>query len=237
MFMGGPWRVRGRREQTGPSTSGCGLADGSVHRAQRVGAREPPRSPARRQGRAGPQLYLGDDLGERQPGAHGVLGGTQGLDVVVVTDRQVGHDVGERPRVRRKLGERLRDRLDEVEDRCATGQLDEHGRRDIGWYSVWGLEMTEEEWTNPAVRCVAAVLDARYSKKDGAPSVLLVFNATGEDATFTLPEVPGHEGEWALRIYTGEGHFEEAEARRYAPGAKLELLAHSMALLTQKPQE
>ncbi|MDB5858934.1 MAG: glgX [Ramlibacter sp.] len=118
-----------------------------------------------------------------------------------------------------------------------TGQLDGHGRRDIGWYSVWGLEMTEEEWTNPAVRCVAAVLDARYSREEADPSVLLVFNATGEDATFTLPEVPGHEGEWALRIYTGEGHFEEADARRYAPGAKLELLAHSMALLTQKPQE
>jgi glycogen operon protein len=118
-----------------------------------------------------------------------------------------------------------------------TGQLDEHDRRDIGWYSVWGLEMTEEEWTNPAVRCVAAVLDARYSQEESDRSVLLVLNATGEDATFTLPEVPGHDGDWALRIYTAEGHFEEADARRYAPGAKLELLSHSMALLTQKPQE
>lgn len=120
-----------------------------------------------------------------------------------------------------------------------TGEPDEHDRRDIGWYSVWGQEMTEEEWTNPAVRCVAAVLDARYAHpaEESGLSVLLVFNATGEDATFTLPEVPGHESEWALRIYTGEGHFSEADARRYAPGAKLELLSHSMALLTQKPRE
>jgi hypothetical protein len=84
---------------------------------------------------------------------------------------------------------------------------------------------------------VAAVLDARYSQEESDRSVLLVLNATGEDATFTLPEVPGHDGDWALRIYTAEGHFEEADARRYAPGAKLELLSHSMALLTQKPQE
>jgi glycogen operon protein len=120
-----------------------------------------------------------------------------------------------------------------------TGEPDEHGRRDIGWYSVWGLEMTEEEWTNPAVRCVAAVLDARYAhpQEESDTSVLLVFNATPEDTTFTLPEVPGHAGEWALRIETGEGHFDEAQARRYAPGAKLELQSHSMALLTQKPQE
>ena len=122
-----------------------------------------------------------------------------------------------------------------------SGQPDGDGRRDIVWYSVWGLEMTEEEWTNPAVRCVAAVLDARFApshpEADANRSVLLVFNATGEDATFTLPTVPGHAGEWALRIYSGEGHFEEADAARYAPGAKLELLPHSMALLTQIPQE
>ncbi|NML45628.1 glycogen debranching protein GlgX [Ramlibacter sp. G-1-2-2] len=120
-----------------------------------------------------------------------------------------------------------------------TGRPDEAGRRDIGWYSVWGLEMTGEEWTNPAVRCVAAVLDCRYAHPEEEPgcSVLLVFNATGDEATFTLPQVPGHEEEWALRIYTGEGHFEEAAARRYAPGAKLEMLPHSMALLTQKPRE
>jgi glycogen operon protein len=99
--------------------------------------------------------------------------------------------------------------------------------------------MTEEEWTNPAVRCVAAVLDARYAhpQEESDTSVLLVFNATPEGTTFTLPEVPGHAGEWALRVDTGEGHFDEVQARRFAPGAKLELQSHSMALLTQKAQE
>jgi glycogen operon protein len=122
-----------------------------------------------------------------------------------------------------------------------TGQPDEDSRRDIVWYSVWGLEMTSEEWTNPAVRCIAAVLDARFAPaRSGVGidrSVLLVFNATPEDAIFTLPAVAGHTGEWALRIYTPDGFFEEADARCYAPPAKLRLLSHSMALLTQAPEE
>ena len=122
-----------------------------------------------------------------------------------------------------------------------TGKPDEDSRRDIVWYSVWGLEMTSEEWTNPAVRCVAAVLDARFAPVHDGPavnrSVLLVFNATGEDATFTLPVVAGHPGDWALRISTPEGFFEEADARSYGAPGKLRVLSHSMALLTQAPEE
>jgi glycogen operon protein len=122
-----------------------------------------------------------------------------------------------------------------------TGQPDEDSRRDIVWYSVWGLEMTSEEWTNPAVRCVAAVLDARFApshpEAERNRSVLLVFNATSEPVTFTMPVVAGHTGEWALRIDTGQGFFEEDGAQTYAPPAKLQLLPHSMALLTQAPEE
>ncbi|MGV3572952.1 MAG: glycogen debranching protein GlgX [Ramlibacter sp.] len=119
------------------------------------------------------------------------------------------------------------------------GVPDAQGRRDVSWYSVWGLPMLEDEWTNPAVRSVAAVLDARFAPSDlpTSRSVMLVFNATGEDVLFTLPRVPGHEDAWAVRIYTAEGHFAEADAPLHAPGGKIELLSHSMALLTQAPQE
>jgi glycogen operon protein len=122
-----------------------------------------------------------------------------------------------------------------------TGHPDQDGRRDIVWFTVWGTEMTEEEWTNPAVRCIAAVLDARFAPAPGLEgpnrSVLLVFNATADEATFAVPALPGHTGEWALRVYTPEGYFDEAQARRIAPETKLDLVPHSMALLTQAPEE
>ncbi|TWO72895.1 glycogen debranching protein GlgX [Caenimonas sedimenti] len=117
-----------------------------------------------------------------------------------------------------------------------NGEPDADGRRDAGWYSVWGLPMTEEEWTNPAVRCVAIVLDARFAGAPGSSSVLLVFNATSEAATFTLPDVPGHTGDWKLRVLTSEGCFDEKGAAGYAPQAHLELPSHCMALLTQQPE-
>jgi len=116
------------------------------------------------------------------------------------------------------------------------GEPDAQDRRDVAWYSVWGLPMTEEEWLNPAVRCVGMLLDGKFAPQAAAASqsVLLVFNATAEDVTFTLPEVPGHDDEWALRICTSEGHFPADEAPRYTAQDKLELAAHSMALLTQQ---
>ena len=121
-------------------------------------------------------------------------------------------------------------------DEWPTGEPDGDDRRDVGWYSVWGLPMTEEEWTNPAVRCVAVLLDGRFARVKGAPtpSVLMVFNATPEAVIQTLPEVPGHDGDWLLRVLTSEGHFEEAAAQRHRAQDKLELPAHSMALLTQR---
>jgi hypothetical protein len=44
-------------------------------------------------------------------------------------------------------------------------------------------------------------------------------------------------GEWALRIYTAEGLLRGAQARTYAAPAKLHCFSHSMALLTQAPEE
>ena len=120
------------------------------------------------------------------------------------------------------------------ENRFPSGEPDEVDRRELAWYSVWGLPMTEEEWTNPAVRCIAALFDGRFSPAGGraSPSVLLLFNASYEPVVFTLPEIAGL-AEWRVRVDTGQGHFPHAEAERVEPLARIELEPHAMAVLVE----
>ncbi|WP_239027231.1 glycogen debranching protein GlgX [Ramlibacter algicola] len=129
----------------------------------------------------------------------------------------------------------LRQELPVLRDnRWPTGQADEDDRIDLSWYSVWGLPMTEEEWTNPSVRCIAALFDGRFTPVNGQPSlsVLLLFNASDEAVMFTLPDAAGVQ-EWRVRVDTGEGLFTHEEAERVQPQAHLELEAHAMAVLVE----
>jgi len=121
-------------------------------------------------------------------------------------------------------------------DQWYTGEEDEHGRRDIGWYSVWGLPMTEEEWDNPSVRCVAALIDGNFAG-DAArcDSVLLLFNASHEAVSFTLPQTPLAAGEWRVRVDTSDDDCLRFH-RHVAAADKFELPPHAMAVLTQAPK-
>ncbi len=99
----------------------------------------------------------------------------------------------------------------------------------VHWFSVWGLPMSTEEWDDPLVRCVCAVMEAREGE-----SLMLLFNATPAEATFTLPA--GGEGtarQWQLRIDTRDAQVRAAGAgQTIAVGGKYALLPHSMAALT-----
>ena len=99
----------------------------------------------------------------------------------------------------------------------------------IEWHSVWGQAMTPEEWDDPSVRCVAALIESRRADED---AVLLLFNASGEEATFTLP--PDDTGRrWRLRIDTRDETLRDAASAEDAPaGEPYTLLAHSMAVFT-----
>jgi isoamylase len=110
------------------------------------------------------------------------------------------------------------------DNRWPTGQPDEDDRRDLAWYSVWGLPMTEEEWTNPSVRCIAALFDGRFAPVDGqpSPSVLLLFNASDEAVVFTLPEAAGHERMAGARRHR-PGPLRARRREAVQPQAKIEL--------------
>ena len=88
---------------------------------------------------------------------------------------------------------------------------------------------------------MAAVLDARFAPDPsrGLPnrSVLLVFNATGEDATFTLPVVAGHPASGRCGSTPARATSPKEQAPSYAPAGRHCSAPHSMALLTQVPEE
>ncbi len=102
----------------------------------------------------------------------------------------------------------------------------------VAWHSVWGMDMTPEEWDDPAVRCVGAVME---SVAEEELSVMLLFNASDADAVFTLPG-DGSGRSWTLRLDTRDARVvaigEEAGAPMVAAGGQHTLLARSMALLT-----
>ncbi len=130
--------------------------------------------------------------------------------------------------------------------RFLSGVPDEDGRKDITWYSVWGLEMQQDEWTSAEVRCMGALLDgARTGEvaEDGSvvegDSVLLLINASPEDAIFTIPESAAAPGGWTARIDTSalDGQPKAPEGTDaitpWHAGEQHTLLAHSMVVLTQ----
>ncbi|KRC16058.1 glycogen debranching protein GlgX [Acidovorax sp. Root217] len=102
----------------------------------------------------------------------------------------------------------------------------------VRWHSVWGMDMTAEEWDDPAVRCVGAVME---SVAEEELSVMLLFNASDADAVFTLP-AEGSSRSWTLRMDTRDARVvavgEEAGAPTVAAGGQHTLLARSMAILT-----
>jgi glycogen operon protein len=102
----------------------------------------------------------------------------------------------------------------------------------VAWHSVWGMDMTAEEWDDPAVRCVGAVMESVAAQE---LSVMLLFNSSDADAIFTLPADDTGRN-WTLRMDTRDARVmaigDEAGAPTVAAGGQHTLLARSMAILT-----
>jgi isoamylase len=73
----------------------------------------------------------------------------------------------------------------------------------VGWFTAAGSEMTPADWDDPGGRRVALYLAGRVVHSDEGTvtddDVLLLFNASFDDVTFTLPESIGWEG-WIVAI-------------------------------------
>ncbi|QHE86639.1 glycogen debranching protein GlgX [Hydrogenophaga sp. BPS33] len=107
-----------------------------------------------------------------------------------------------------------------------------HGAEDdlpcpsVQWHSVWGLPMTPEEWDDPQARCVAAWIESGVE----AQAVLLLFNATPQDAVFTLPADESAR-DWTVRVDTRHATV-ATQGDAVASGGQITLVPHSMAVLT-----
>ncbi|GKT21149.1 glycogen debranching protein GlgX [Acidovorax sp. SUPP3334] len=97
----------------------------------------------------------------------------------------------------------------------------------LNWHSVWGLPMTQEEWEDPQVRCVAALMEGHGDSE----SVMLLFNATPADAVFTLPQ-DDRGRVWSVQVDTRTAEVPPPEAEDIQAGGQWTLQPHSMAVLT-----
>ena len=109
-----------------------------------------------------------------------------------------------------------------------TGLADAAGQKDITWLSVWGLEMTPQEWTQPDVRCFGAWL-----QDSTGGSLLLLFNASTHTALFTLPSPgAGAAQGWRVLLDTSAPTGQPLEPSIGAGGVQLPLIAHSTLVLS-----
>jgi len=102
----------------------------------------------------------------------------------------------------------------------------------VHWHSVWGQAMTPPEWEDPQVRCVAVVMEGAADEA----AVLLLFNASAEEAMFTLPkEKPARA--WTLRVDTCSAELPPPDPGPLASGDHWTLPAHAMAVFSSAPRE
>lgn len=101
----------------------------------------------------------------------------------------------------------------------------------VHWFSVWGLPMTPPEWEDPQVRCVAALFESEAEPQ----AVLLLLNATPEEALFTLPHEESAR-RWIARVDTRSATM-PPDDEAVMSGEHFNLIPHSMAVLTATTQE
>ncbi|MBN3767557.1 glycogen debranching protein GlgX [Burkholderia sp. Ac-20365] len=99
-------------------------------------------------------------------------------------------------------------------NRFLTGEMREDiGVKDVKWLSPAGVELTDEQWADPAMRCFGLVIDGRAQasgirRPASDATLLLVINAYHDVVDFTLPEIPGSD-QWSCMIDTNAPERDE----------------------------
>jgi glycogen operon protein len=151
-----------------------------------------------------PMLLAGDEMGRTQ----------QGNNNAYCHDNEISWvewDIDERDRALMRFVSTLtflRQNLPVLRrNRFLTGESNPVlGVADVKWLSPDGVELTPEQWNDPALKCFGTVIDGR-AQASGIPrpssdvTLMLLFNADHRDCEFFMPRIPGPE-QWTCLLDT-----------------------------------
>jgi glycogen operon protein len=150
-----------------------------------------------------------------------------------------------------ELDERERDQLAFVRDLIAfrkahplfrrrtflTGWGGDVGCKDVSWWHPWGREMRDEDWQDPSMGGLGMLLcGAAFGERDrqgretGAGTLLVLFHGRGAVSDFTLPELPGGEGDAWRRVWSTVAGNGGPSQDRWYPGDVVRLLTDGVTV-------
>ena len=118
--------------------------------------------------------------------------------------------------------------------RWLTGQYDEELEvSDVTWIAANGEPKTDEQWSDPNLRCFGMLLDGRapetgIRRRGELATLLIVFNSWQDVVRFKLPQAPGGEA-WTLLMDTNME--QEPDGSRFEIGHEYEVTGRSMLVL------
>jgi glycogen operon protein len=178
-----------------------------------------------------PMLLAGDEMGHSQRGNNNAY--CQDNETTWIDWRLLECCPGT-IRMVRHLTDLRRSRLWLRRDTFLKGTQREAASRDIAWLHPSGREMTERDWNDPALRCLALRMSGATDARLGpASDVLAVFNADSGPVDLMLPE-PVHGQAWRTVLDTGRPDG-EAQPRVVQCKEILRLEPRSTVLLESEP--
>jgi glycogen operon protein len=104
--------------------------------------------------------------------------------------------------------------------------------KDVTWLHPGGHEMSDADWNDSSLRCIAVQMNGAAARATGAGDLLVVFNA--DDAAVDLPlPAPPQGAAWQVLFDTG-GNTPGPDSTRYMHGQALRVEPQSTVLLESK---
>jgi glycogen operon protein len=146
-----------------------------------------------------PMLLAGDEMGHSQGGNNNAY--CQDNEITWIDWRLLECSPG-LVRFVRRLADLRRSRLWLRRDTFLKGTQRKAGSRDIAWLHPSGREMSERDWNDASLRCLALHMTGAVDSRPGdAGDVLAVFNADAAPVELVLPEA-AHGDAWRMVLDT-----------------------------------